>query len=101
MTKIKKIRRDVLKRKIEKGLMEAKCDYSYTDDYIFDNATGFGKTGWMDARVSKGRKDFVQGKMNFNDWDFSTKTGTAWINEDGTIDLIIHQNLSYTLREKK
>lgn len=39
----KKATRRHLINAARKGKLFVKCDYSYTDDYAFDNATGFGK----------------------------------------------------------
>ena len=46
------INRRKLMNDIAKGLYEAKCDYSMTDDYAFDNANNFGRmTEWKSARI--------------------------------------------------
>ena len=112
---MKTIKRNWLKKQIELGKVEAKCNYHMTDDYAFDNAYGFGKTDWMKARISRptwkevelynGNKktivdnhDFIDGQMNFKDYDFEGKPGRAWGNENGTITLYVHSNLSYELR---
>jgi hypothetical protein len=56
------IRRDVVKRIIEKGeFHKLVCNHSYTDDYAWDAATNFGKgevkdissvTYWLDSKTS-------------------------------------------------
>lgn len=97
---MQKVRRDVLKKKVEAGLMEAKCEYHMTDDYLLDNANGFGKTGWIPARLQQNFDDFVTDQMNLKAHDFKSKVGTAYKNSDGTITFIVHSNLAYTLREK-
>jgi len=114
---MKTIRRDWLKRQIEKGNVEAKCQHDLTDDYQFDNANDFGKTDWMEARMSRptykevtnyvGNKvtvvddrDFIDGIMNFKDYEFTGKSGGAYRTNDETIHLYVHSNLSYTLRIK-
>ena len=38
-----------LKREIQKGLWLVKCDGKYTDDYAFDAANNYGKTGYVPA----------------------------------------------------
>ena len=114
--KIKKsIRRDWLKRQIEAGKIEVKCNYHMTDDYAFDNANDFGKTDWMPARMRhpkyEQRKnyvgntvdvctddDFVDGYMNLNEYEFTGKSGGAYQYEDGTIHFYVHSNLSYDMR---
>lgn len=111
------VKRNWIKKQIELGKMEAKCDLSLTDDYQFDNGNDFGKTGWMPARMSHpeyaeyinqvGNRDtrcinhdFVEGAMNFHDYEFTGKAGGAYKNDDGTIHLYVHSNCSFTLRMK-
>lgn len=111
----KTIRRDWLMKQIDKGVVRAKCDMHLTDDYACDNASGFGKTGWMAARISRptwttitlengierdivADHDFVDGQMNLNEHDFTGKSGSAYRNDDGTITLRVHSNLVYLLR---
>lgn len=112
---MKTIKRNWLKKQIELGKIEAKCNYHMTDDYAWDNANNFGKTDWMKARLSNptykevtlynGNKttirdndDFIEGMMNFRSYDFTGKSGGAYTNERGEIILRVHSNLSYTLR---
>jgi len=112
----KTIRRDTLMKMIDAGKIEAKCDISLTDDYAFDNANGFGKTGWLKARISRPTfktitlqngferdvlddSDFIEGMMNFKTHDFTGNCGKAYRQNDGTIFFYCHSNLSYTLRE--
>jgi len=102
-------------KQVEAGKVEAKCDFHLTDDYAFDNATGFGKTEWMKARISHptwrtvtyqngntndvvDNHDFIEGQMNFHTFDFGTTTGRAYKQDDGTIMLYVHSNACYTLR---
>jgi len=40
-----------LRREIEKGLFQVKCDGQYTDDYAFDAAYNYRKSDFMDAKV--------------------------------------------------
>lgn len=106
------IRRSSLLKLVESGVMEAKCNFHYTDDYAWDNANNHGRTDWLQARIRKvvhnditGRdeRDFIQGQMNFDESDFDGiyRTGGARMNDDGTISFSIHSNLNYTLRVKK
>lgn len=109
------VRRDWIKRQIENGNIEVKCNYILTDDYAWDNAVDFGKTGWMPARISNpkyeeyinpvGNKmnrcvdhDELQGYINFRDHDFKFKSGFAYKKEDGTIQFCPLSGQSYTLR---
>ena len=112
---MKTIRRDVLKRKVEAGKMEVKCNISLTDDYQFDNSINFGKTDWAPARIMhpkfeertlyNGNKTMVcvdvdrkPGFYNLMECDFSGH-GHACLEADGSICLYVHSNLSYQLRE--
>jgi len=111
----KTIRRDWLKRQIELGRIEAKCNYHLTDDYAYDNATGFGRTDWLKCRISnptwkeittylgethtvRDDPDFIEGMMNLHDHDFTGKCGSAWWDDGSTITLVVHSNLSYDMR---
>ncbi len=98
---LKTIRRDVLKRLVENDKVEAKCNYRYTDDYIGDNADNFGKSDYMPCRIIKDNSEFKEGYMNLRDFDFKTKSGMAYKDDNGEIRLIVHSNLSYTLRVKE
>jgi hypothetical protein len=110
------IRRDWLMRQIDAGMVDAKCDYHLTDDYAYDNANKGGQTDWLPARVSRPyrkdpssenhrflddeERDFISGVMNFRESDFEGSCGLCyWRDEAQTlIILIVHQNLSYSLR---
>ena len=111
----KTIRRDWLKRQIELGRIEAKCNYHLTDDYAYDNATGFGRTDWLKCRIRRPvfgeyvseygftltrcmNDDMVYGMMNLTDDDFTGKCGSAWWDDGSTITLVVHSNLSYDMR---
>lgn len=109
------IKRNWLKKQVELGRMEIKCDLHLTDDYRFDVSNKFGQSEWMPARICKPvfgmvkvngyemerciDDDWQSGHMNLNDHDFEGKPGYATRNENGTITLKIHSNLYYTLRE--
>jgi hypothetical protein len=95
------VNRGSLMKKVAAGLVEAKCNFSLTDDYRLDDQNEFGVTGWMPARLSSGYGDFVQGQMNLKQHDFTSKSGRAYKNDDGTITLIVHSNECYTLRIKE
>lgn len=112
---MKTIKRNWLKKQIEDGKVEAKCDYSMTDDYAFDNANCFGATGFAKARISRPTfktitlpngaerevledSDTIDGAMNFKEYEFTGKSGAAYKTDDGLIRLRVHSNLVYTLR---
>ena len=114
----KTIRRDWLKKQIEAGKVEAKCNFHYTDDYAFDNAYGFGKTEWMPAHIMhptfERRTNYVgnpvdvcvnddrrEGHLNFLQCQFSSTPNVCYWQDDGTIRFGWHSNESYTLRIKQ
>lgn len=114
---MKTVNRGWLKRQVEAGKVEAKCDYHFTDDYAWDNASGFGKTDWLPARIQHptykevgepghersitDNDDFIEGMMNFREWDFKAQSGAAYCRDGETdIHFRIHSNLVYTLRIK-
>ena len=96
-----KMRRDVLRRKVAKGLMKARCTHYLTDDYAYDNANGFGATEWMPAVLmpEDSYKHSTEGTMSFIPFDFKSSTGAAWVEDNGTIVLSVHSNCSYELKE--
>lgn len=88
-----------LKRLVKKGLIEAKCLFRYTDDYAYDNASGFGKTDWLPARLREDNEDSILGFINFRDWDFGTSSGyLSHHKENNTYSFAIHSNLVYSVR---
>jgi len=95
------ISRKALAKHVAAGLMEAKCEGHYTDDYAYDNANNFGVSDWKQAAVSDERKA-TPGVLTFQTQDFSSsyRTGYARVLENGTIRFAIHSNLSYLLRVK-
>ena len=114
---MKTVRRDWIMRQIDKGNIEAKCIYHYSDGYAWDAETS-GGTDWLLARIRRPKfeptvlssgmlierctdPDYVYGCISFEKIDFKTGSGAAWWNEDGTITLLVHSNLCYTLRIKQ
>ena len=112
---MKTIRRDWLRKQIEAGKVVGKCDMHLTDDYAWDNASGFGKTGWMPVRIRHPKftrivlpngndrehcsdSDCLDGYLNFDECYFGFKSGHASWNDDGTIRFRVHSNLWYTLQ---
>lgn len=111
-----KIRRDWLQRQVDAGMIDARCNYHLTDDFLSDVANDHGKTDWLPARISRPyrkdpsstnrrfmddeERDFIAGMMNFHASDFEGSCGRCyWANAEQTlISLIVHSNLSYTLR---
>lgn len=98
---MKTVNRGWLKKQVQAGKVEGRCDGHYTDDYAFDAANGFGRTtGWKPVRI-RPATGFDHDYENFiNLWadDFTSKSGKAYTHDDGTIIYYVHSNLSYTLR---
>lgn len=95
------VNRGWLKRQVEKGHVLAKCEYRYTDDYRYDAACNFGEMpGYVQAWLAKENdySNHIEGKLKLWDFYFNSKSGCAYKNNDGTITLNVHSNLSYTLR---
>ncbi len=87
MSTNKTIRRNWLKRQIEKGLIEIKCTGIYTDDYYGDNANSFHKTEWELANIK-----------DFKDEDFRFASGYAYQDENGIIHWTMLANHFYLCR---
>lgn len=86
---MKKIRRDWIKRQIEKGNILIKTDMILTDDYAFDAAYNCQKSDWREAKIE-----------NFSDYDFKFKSGYAYWNNDGTFSWTMLTNHYYTCKLK-
>lgn len=105
------INRGWLKRQVAKGLVEARCEGHYTDDYAWDAANNFGRTEeFLPAEIEERRVPGgpvvarKEGVLFFDPEDFSCDTGRCYAEDDGKIRFYIHSNLSYVLRireEKK
>lgn len=90
------VNRGWLKRQVQAGKMEAANDYRYDE---MEGQTVGGK--WFPAVFRQQGDKFEPGQIAFTDHDFSSKSGTAYRQPDGTICLIIHSNQSYKLRVKQ
>lgn len=92
------VNRGWLKRRILEGRVEARCDGVYTDDYLFDAAHDFQRTGWLAARIEddRSKRRYGSGAIYFDSSDFRD-FGHAWRDENGHIILSFGYR-SYTLR---
>lgn len=87
------VRQDTVRKAIERGeYLRIKCAYHYTDDYAWDDATGFG------------RKDSVSQEAIL--WEYSILTPSCWVKPkprtiDGVecyeISISFHSNLLYNM----
>jgi len=68
------VNRGWLKRQIQKGKVEARRLYHYSDDYALDAAMDYGKTDWLPAAVLTQEERisgyFPEGKLKFDESDF-------------------------------
>lgn len=110
---MKTIRKDTLKKMVEAGKLECKCEIHLTDDYRYDVANDFGKTEWKAARIRHPKFEKVT-LYNGNEVDTCTDSdvkdgfinlmeceinmGRAYWNGENQITLRVHSNLYYTLR---
>ena len=81
------VKRNWLRKQIELGNIEIKCNMILTDDYAFDNATNCQKSDWKKADINDFRKE-----------DFKYKSGYAYWNPDNTINWTMLANHYYTCR---
>ena len=115
---MKTIRRNWLKKQVELGKVEARCELRLTDDYRFDNATDFGKTEWLPAylpsptfekvTLDNGNQidvctdpDLRKGQISLHGHYFDGNGGYAAQNDNGIITLKVHGNLYYSLRVRQ
>jgi len=67
--------------------------------YHFDDQDGQEITkSEMPCRILTDHSDFKEGYCNLYPSDFDSGSGRAWLNEDGTITLIVHSNCNYDLK---
>jgi len=111
------VNRGWLRKQIEAGNVEVKCNYSLTDDYAWDNANNGGKTDWMPARIRRpkfakldndggyqdGRcidDDRKDGYMNLDEHDLTSRSGMAYRDskDNSIIRLSPYSNLCYSMR---
>jgi len=97
---MKTIRRDVLLRKAKAGKLVRVESYQF-DDMYGESRTEAGKDGAVEipVRICDGARDCKEGYCNLTEFEFGTKSGAAWRNENGTITMVVHSNMSYTFRE--
>src|SRR5256885_17267112 len=95
------IRREVMKRAALAGKLEARCSSKLTDEFGFDEATGFGKTDWrplyLKTDVVNG-PDRVEGHLVILACGF--ENGSFWQGEERLVCLKSGKNL-YTLRNNE
>ena len=101
---MKTVNRGKLRRLAEQGKLLARCEFHYTDDYAWDNATNFGKMeNYLPVFFipDEGRHEVPEGYIGIDEYYFRCKGGHAWEEEDGTITFCPHSNLSYQLKIKE
>lgn len=94
----KTIRKDKLKKLINAGKIQAKCNYHLTDDYKYDYANNEGKTPWLPCRIKDSDSAHpIKGYINLMPCDFTFKTARC-IDYGTHMTFYIHSNLSYDLK---
>ena len=90
----KAIRRDVVRKLVEQGKLEA------IETYNFDDMLGESRTHHaMPVAMRPERfQDCKEGVCYMDSFDFKTKSGSAYENADGTIHLRVHSNCSFDFR---
>ncbi len=93
----KTMRRDVLRRRIEGGMLVARCAHRYTDDYAGDAADKFGKTEWLPARI--GERDGATGDaITIASHHFDETPAVLTVDDAGQIRFCPYRNLAFDLR---
>jgi hypothetical protein len=90
------VNRGWLMRRILEGKVLAKCNGVYTDDYAFDAAYNFQKTGWLKAKIEDNYSQ-RQGNFIYFRQDEFRGFGHAWRDANGDISLSFGYR-SYTMR---
>lgn len=87
-------RRDKLRRLVEAGKVTTVSTYSFDDMY----GESRSNKPMPVKLVPADRKEMRDGTVYLFPSDFTSKSGAAWLNEDGTVTLYVHSNSNYTLR---
>jgi hypothetical protein len=97
MSIMETVNRGWLKRMAAKGRLEMVASYHF-DDMMGESRSRDRlpvvyprPVDWHDRR---------EGTVYLSDFEFTTKSGRAWRNEDGTVTLVVHSNSDYTFRVK-
>lgn len=91
---MKTFRRDKLLRLAKKGNLVLIASYSYDDMYGSSQAE-------KEMPVAVNPADWRERSENvcyLRESDFDSNCGRAWLNENGTVCLVVHSNLNYTFR---
>lgn len=101
LTPHRTVRRDWLRRQVQKGLVECKRDFKHTDDYACDAAYDFSKTGWLPCRFDEGSEyGDVHTEIVLHAHDFTGNGGSSWVDDEGLI-VLYHGYQSYSFRMKE
>jgi len=93
---MKTFRRDKLRRLVEQGKIETVATYHFDDMY----GESRGHQSMPCAIMPKDWHDRKEGICYMFDHDFTSGSGRAWLNPNGTVTLIVHSNSNYDLRIK-
>jgi len=92
---VKTIRRDKLFRLAQAGKLVAVGSYHYDEMTGQDSSKGIR----FPVRIQAGHGDFKEGFYNLLAFDFHSKSGCAYLDDDGkTAHLHVHSNSNYDFR---
>lgn len=108
------VNRRWLMNKVKRGKAEVCRRYRVTDDYQYDNASNFGKTEWLPARIRSPKyeeftedkitvtrctnDDRLPGYFNLDACIFGWKSGRAYWNDDDDTITLTGAGECYTFR---
>ena len=85
------IRRDKVRRLAEAGKLVLAGSYHFDDMY----GESRSKEALKVKVVPYQQRTYEEGYCYLDPGDFTTKSGAAWINPNGTITLIVHSNSNF------
>lgn len=91
---VKTFRRDKLKRLVEAGRVQLAKAYHFDDMY----GTSRTNEPMPVAMMPADWHDRKEGVCYLRDGDFNSQVGRAWLNDNGTVTLIVHSNSNYDFR---
>lgn len=92
---MKTFRRDKLRRLVEAGRVECAGSYHFDDMY---GESRDGAKAMPVAMKPADWHDMKEGVCYLTESDFTTNSGRAWLNENGTVTLIVHSNSNFDFR---
>jgi len=91
---MKTLKRNILRKMIERGELVAVDSYHFEDVLGESRGSATGKP----VRIATSGTDCKNGFCNIFASSLTSRCGSAWINEDGTITLYVHSNCSFDFK---